>query len=156
MRIDLHTHSSVSDGTDIPEDLVRNAAAAGLDGIEIRDRSVVADGRAFGTAGPYERIHGRMTFRVDPDLPRNAIVRDLQFAARDADGRVEFAADFYLLKPVAAERGNGMLLLDVVNRGRKLMLVFEHRMVDLVADRVGSRFKQLARLVGRIGSIVRN
>src|SRR5437762_2620850 len=39
---------------------------------------------------------------------------------------------------------------------RKLMLVFEHRMVDLVADRVGSRFKQLARLVGRAGSIVRS
>ncbi|MBN8991696.1 MAG: hypothetical protein J0H42_25950 [Rhizobiales bacterium] len=30
-----------------------------------------------------------------------------------------------------------------------------HRMVDLVADRVGSRFKQLARLVGRSGPIVR-
>jgi exopolyphosphatase / guanosine-5'-triphosphate,3'-diphosphate pyrophosphatase len=27
--------------------------------------------------------------------------------------------------------------------------------VDLVADRVGSRFKQLARLLGRTGSIVR-
>jgi len=34
------------------------------------------------------------------------------------------------------------------SQGRKLMLVFEHQMVDLVADRVGSRFKQLARLVG--------
>ena len=40
--------------------------------------------------------------------------------------------------------------------GRKLMLVFEHRLIDLVADRVGSRFKQLARLVGRSGSIVRH
>jgi exopolyphosphatase / guanosine-5'-triphosphate,3'-diphosphate pyrophosphatase len=29
-------------------------------------------------------------------------------------------------------------------------------MVDLVADRVGSRFKQLPRLVGRAGSIVRS
>ena len=38
--------------------------------------------------------------------------------------------------------------------GRKLMLVFEHQMVDLVADRVGSRFKQLAKLLGRSGSIV--
>jgi exopolyphosphatase/guanosine-5'-triphosphate,3'-diphosphate pyrophosphatase len=28
-------------------------------------------------------------------------------------------------------------------------------MVDIVADRVGSRFRQLARLVGRSGSIVR-
>ena len=40
-------------------------------------------------------------------------------------------------------------------QGRKLMLVFEHRLGDLVADRVGSRFKQLARLVGRPGAIVR-
>jgi exopolyphosphatase/guanosine-5'-triphosphate,3'-diphosphate pyrophosphatase len=40
------------------------------------------------------------------------------------------------------------------NSGRKLKLVFEHRLVDLVADRVGGRFKQLARLVGRSGSIV--
>ena len=35
------------------------------------------------------------------------------------------------------------------------MLVFEHRMVDLVADRVGSRFKQLARLLGRSGAVVK-
>ena len=41
------------------------------------------------------------------------------------------------------------------SQDRKLMLVFEHQMVDLVADRVGSRFKQMARLVGRSGSIVR-
>jgi hypothetical protein len=41
------------------------------------------------------------------------------------------------------------------SHGRKLMLVFEHRLVDLVADRVGSRFRQLARLLGRSGTIVR-
>jgi len=41
------------------------------------------------------------------------------------------------------------------SQDRKLMLMFEHKMVDLVADRVGSRFRQLARLVGRAGSIVR-
>jgi exopolyphosphatase/guanosine-5'-triphosphate,3'-diphosphate pyrophosphatase len=32
--------------------------------------------------------------------------------------------------------------------------VFEHSLVDLVADRVGSRFKQLAKMVGRSGTIV--
>src|SRR5579859_3818334 len=41
------------------------------------------------------------------------------------------------------------------SHGRSLMLVFEHRLGDIVADRVGSRFKQLARLIGRSGSIVR-
>ena len=30
MRIDLHTHSTASDGTDTPAELVANAAAAGL------------------------------------------------------------------------------------------------------------------------------
>ncbi|MFF9484320.1 PHP domain-containing protein [Streptomyces sp. NPDC014676] len=37
MRIDLHTHSTASDGTDTPADLVRKAAAAGLDVIALTD-----------------------------------------------------------------------------------------------------------------------
>ncbi|MER5310122.1 PHP domain-containing protein [Streptomyces sp. NPDC002773] len=37
MRIDLHTHSTASDGTDTPADLVRNAAAAGLDVVALTD-----------------------------------------------------------------------------------------------------------------------
>ena len=37
MRIDLHTHSTVSDGTDTPAELVRNAAAAGLDVVALTD-----------------------------------------------------------------------------------------------------------------------
>ena len=37
MRIDLHTHSDVSDGTDPPADLVAHAAAAGLDVIALCD-----------------------------------------------------------------------------------------------------------------------
>ncbi|MGW6803568.1 PHP domain-containing protein [Streptomyces sp. NPDC055039] len=37
MRIDLHTHSTASDGTDTPAELVRNAAAGGLDVIALTD-----------------------------------------------------------------------------------------------------------------------
>ncbi|MFJ8084086.1 PHP domain-containing protein [Streptomyces sp. NPDC096205] len=37
MRIDLHTHSTASDGTDTPAELVRRAAAAGLDVIALTD-----------------------------------------------------------------------------------------------------------------------
>ncbi|MFG3657732.1 PHP domain-containing protein [Streptomyces sp. NPDC047706] len=37
MRIDLHTHSTASDGTDTPAELVRNAAAAGLDVVGLTD-----------------------------------------------------------------------------------------------------------------------
>lgn len=42
MRIDLHTHSSVSDGTDSPADLVRVAAAAGLDVVALTDHDTLA------------------------------------------------------------------------------------------------------------------
>ncbi|MFB7282046.1 PHP domain-containing protein [Streptomyces hydrogenans] len=37
MRIDLHSHSTASDGTDTPAELVRNAAAAGLDVVALTD-----------------------------------------------------------------------------------------------------------------------
>ncbi len=42
MRIDLHTHSNASDGTDTPAELVRNAAAAGLDVVALTDHDTVA------------------------------------------------------------------------------------------------------------------
>ena len=37
MRIDLHTHSNVSDGTDSPTELVNAAAQAGLDVVALTD-----------------------------------------------------------------------------------------------------------------------
>ncbi|WP_425245243.1 PHP domain-containing protein [Streptomyces sp. NEAU-NA10] len=37
MRIDLHCHSTASDGTDTPAELVRHAAAAGLDVVALTD-----------------------------------------------------------------------------------------------------------------------
>ncbi|MFB9907385.1 PHP domain-containing protein [Allokutzneria oryzae] len=42
MRIDLHTHSTASDGTDSPAGLVAAAAAAGLDVIAVTDHDTTA------------------------------------------------------------------------------------------------------------------
>lgn len=42
MRIDLHTHSTVSDGTDSPADLVQVAAQAGLDAVALTDHDTTA------------------------------------------------------------------------------------------------------------------
>ncbi|MDN5770355.1 MAG: PHP domain-containing protein [Microlunatus sp.] len=41
MRIDLHTHSTVSDGTDTPAELITKAAAAGLDVVALTDHDTV-------------------------------------------------------------------------------------------------------------------
>jgi 3',5'-nucleoside bisphosphate phosphatase len=42
VRADLHSHSSASDGTDPPADVVRRAGAAGLDVIALTDHDTVA------------------------------------------------------------------------------------------------------------------
>ncbi|SNS88141.1 PHP domain-containing protein [Rhodococcoides kyotonense] len=42
MRIDLHTHSSASDGTDTPTELVHAAAAAGLDVVALTDHDTTS------------------------------------------------------------------------------------------------------------------
>ena len=49
MSVDLHTHSSRSDGTDTPTELVAAAAAAGLDGLAITDHDTT-DGWAEAAA----------------------------------------------------------------------------------------------------------
>src|SRR5690606_27378654 len=97
-------------------------AVAGLTEVEVRSRAVVADGKEFGTVGPYEKIAGRFHFSIDPSDPANRAIRDIAHAPVTRRGRVEFSADFYLLKPVAIERGNGVLLFEVSNRGGKGIL----------------------------------
>ncbi|WP_405178075.1 PHP domain-containing protein [Nocardia sp. NBC_01377] len=42
MRIDLHTHSNASDGTDTPAELVRKAAADGLDVVALTDHDTTS------------------------------------------------------------------------------------------------------------------
>ena len=52
VRIDLHTHSSVSDGTDSPAELVATAAAAGLDVVALTDHDTTAGWAAAWDARP--------------------------------------------------------------------------------------------------------
>ena len=51
MRIDLHTHSSTSDGTDSPAELVENAARAGLDVVALTDHDTFDGLDAAAAAG---------------------------------------------------------------------------------------------------------
>ena len=45
MRADLHSHSTASDGTSPPADVMRRASAAGLDAIALTDHDTVAGHR---------------------------------------------------------------------------------------------------------------
>jgi len=92
--------------------------------IDVRSRADLLDGQPFGAAGPYEKVAGTIFFAVDPALPANRIVADVDKAPRNANGRVEFSADFFLIKPKRIERGNGAVLYEVSNRGGKGMIGF--------------------------------
>src|SRR5690349_7914847 len=68
--------------------------------VQVDQREAFADGQSFGTAGPYERVRGRMFLEVDPAHPANVRVVDLALAPRNEREKVEFWTDFFLLKPV--------------------------------------------------------
>ena len=102
--------------------LIAATASAEVVRIDVGARSDVADGRAYGLAGAFERIAGTIYFAVDPDNPANQIVTDIAYAPRNTDGKVEFRSDFYLIKPKDISRGNGTVLYEVSNRGGKGML----------------------------------
>jgi hypothetical protein len=101
---------------------VSSTAEAGLLRLRIERREVVLGGKAFGLAGPYEKLVGRADFALDPKLKQNDIVVDLERAPKNLQGKVEFIADFYLLKPVEPSKGNGRLFYEVGNRGGKGLL----------------------------------
>src|SRR3954464_12324070 len=111
--------------------------------------SVSHQGRVFVALSVFYRYAGLSQQNEPP-----AVIRELLPPAMVERARVLGAA-FRVAHLISAARPGVLPAIHFRNQGRKLMLVFEHRMVDLVADRVGSRFKQLARLVGRSGSIVR-
>ncbi|MFL6121139.1 PHP domain-containing protein [Actinophytocola sp.] len=69
MRIDLHTHSTASDGTDTPAELVANAAAVGLDALAITDHDTTAGWAAAQAALPpgLRLVRGAELSCLSPD-----------------------------------------------------------------------------------------
>ena len=87
--------------------------------VDITSRTDLVGGKAFGKIGPYEKLVGTIHFAIDPTNPANRIITDIDLAPRNADGRVEFRSDFFLLKPKEMSRANGTVFYEVSNRGRK-------------------------------------
>ncbi|WP_460957443.1 PHP domain-containing protein [Parasphingorhabdus pacifica] len=75
MRIDLHTHTTESDGTDTPSDLVANAISAGIDVIALTDHDTTA-----GWAEAARAVSDQGNLRVVPGA-------ELSCACPDGRGR---------------------------------------------------------------------
>lgn len=102
--------------------LLSAVALARVDRVDVQRREDILGGRAWGSAGAYEKLSGRVYFKVRPADPHNRAIVDLDKAGRNAAGEVEFSADFYLLRPKDPAKGNGALLLEISNRGGKGIL----------------------------------
>jgi exopolyphosphatase/guanosine-5'-triphosphate,3'-diphosphate pyrophosphatase len=106
-------------------------------------------GRAFVGLSVFFRYAGLSEENQPPAVIQERITPAMLERAR------VLGAAFRVAHLISAARPGVLPATHFRSHDRSLMLVFEHRMVDLVADRVGSRFKQLARLLGRSGTIVR-
>jgi Alpha/beta hydrolase domain len=103
------------------------AARAEVTKVEISSRQDVLGGKNFGAVGAYEKLIGKIYFAIDPKNAHNKVIVDLDKAPKNAQGRVEFSSDLFILRPKDASKGNGAVLLDIPNRGGKGLLTTFNR-----------------------------
>ena len=75
-KIDLHMHTTVSDGTDTPEEIISNVQKAGIDLFSVTDHDAIKCGIVIP-----EILAG-----MDPDT-RPAFIRGIEFSCEDENGR---------------------------------------------------------------------
>jgi hypothetical protein len=101
--------------------LAADAAEARIVEIKVEKVEPLAGGVPLGPAGAYERVVGTARGELDPLDPRNAGIVNLDKAARNADGKVGYQVEFFLLRPSDPRAGNRKILFEVTNRGRKFL-----------------------------------
>jgi hypothetical protein len=87
--------------------------------IAISSRTIAFGGYSFPGVGQYEVIKGIATGEVDPLDSRNAVITDIELAPRNAEERVVYQHNFYILKPLNNSKSNHKMMYEPPNRGRK-------------------------------------
>ncbi|HJZ19616.1 MAG TPA: alpha/beta hydrolase domain-containing protein, partial [Bradyrhizobium sp.] len=79
-------------------------------------RLEIATKQSYGAfrSGEFTLLEGRVTGELKP----TEAIPDLDKAPRNANGMVEYAAKIALIVPADPRSGNGVLLVDIPNRGR--------------------------------------
>lgn len=128
MRIDLHTHSDASDGTDSPAQLVANARAARLDVVALTDHDTVAGHDEAAAA-----------VRSGDDRPI-ALVRGAEFSCLHEGISLHLLG--YLFDPAHAELAREMELLRTDRTRRAAAMV--DKLVELGAPVSWEQVKRIA------------
>ncbi|WP_271404052.1 PHP domain-containing protein [Kocuria palustris] len=112
MKIDLHTHSSASDGTQLPGEVIRSAAEAGLDVVALTDHDT--------TAGWEEAAEAAREHEV-------AFVPGTEVSCQTDDG-ISVHLLSYLQDP------QDRALDEVMQRARRSRRTRAERMVEMIAE----------------------
>src|SRR6185369_12681037 len=81
-------------------------------------------GFSWPGVGQYEKLAGKAYGEVDSLDPKNALIVDIELAPRNSRGMVEYAFDFYILKPIDLRRGAHKVMYEPPNRGGKTWNTF--------------------------------
>ena len=96
----LLTVIACGDGTDSDK-------RSGITRIEIiTTQSPTFGAQSFGTVGAYEKILAKAYGQLDPLNRRNALIKDIELAPRNAEGMVEYSVDLHILKPIDMAKSN--------------------------------------------------
>ena len=105
MRADLHVHSSASDGTDPPAEVMRRAAQAGLDVVALTDHDTVA-----GHAEARQALAGSLALLPGMELSCRLAGRSLHLLAYLFDpGQPELAAELSRIRDDRVFRARAMV-----------------------------------------------
>lgn len=126
MRIDLHTHSAVSDGTQAPAEVVRSAADAGLDVIALTDHDTTGGWQEALAAGE------RLGIQVVPGTEISC----------STDTGISVHLLSYLHDPASPR------LVAELGEARESRETRARRMVDLLAADVDISWEQVQQQVG--------
>lgn len=85
MRVDLHTHSTASDGTDAPADLPRLARQAGLDGLALTDHDTTAG--LADAANAAKKLGIRFVPGIELSVQADPFATESSFAPTEDDDR---------------------------------------------------------------------
>src|SRR6266480_4464760 len=113
------------------------AAEARITRVEIdatRSQSPSFGGYAWPGVGQYEKIVGKAFGEVNPHDRQNRVIVDIEFAPTNARGNVEYAFNFYILKPIDLSRGADKMMYEPPNRGGKTWAALGRVTVDTGAN----------------------
>src|SRR5260370_33021217 len=80
------------------------------------------NGASFGSAGQYETLAGRAFGELDPSDPHNTIITDIKLAPRNANGKVDYVASFYIVKPIDMSKSSHLMWQEVPKRDGRVTI----------------------------------